>query len=501
MSERTRDQGSGSWDLEVDVVVLGMGAAGCAAAIEAHESGASVVLLEKLSGGLEGGNTRVSGGAWFRTHDVEGAETYLNSLSGGYPLPPAVVSTWARETAQLTEWVESALGATTALVGEAVNGKGRGIPSEFPGLEGSDSYGGMVAVDGQLGRSRLLNALFAGLETRAIDVRLATPARRLVQDPESRAVTGVLAETPDGGTLRVRARGGVVLATGGFEGNVEMVRDYLRLPQNLPWGSPYNTGDGHKMAQKVGADLWHMDNMMSIEGFAVAGYQSGFYGRFFFSNGFIFVDSLGKRCDDELPSIGHGHALRHGAYEHSPVRRVHAIFDEATRLAGPVSPNGDVLAVGWNVLVEGYEWSADNSVEVDKGWLHKGETLDELAASLEVDPEALHRTVARWNASCEAGEDEQFGRDPDTLVALGDGPYYAFTSAPMLAWTNGGPRRDEHCRVLDPFGDVIDGLYAAGSVSSTYSWARDSGMHIADALAFGRVAGRTASASTQGASS
>lgn len=476
------------WDAEADVVVLGMGAAGCAAAIEAHDAGAKVVILEKLSGGLEGGNTRVSGGAWFRTHDVARSEVYLDALSAGYPIPRAVVHTWAQETARLTEWVEGTLGAATGLVG----GDQHGIPSEFPQLDGSDSYGGMVAVDGQLGGSRLLHVLIAALDARSIEVRLATPARSLVQDAATGAVTGVLAETAEGETLRVRARQGVVLATGGFEANPDMVRDYLRLPQSLTWGSPYNTGDGHKMAQKVGADLWHMDNMMTIEGFSVPGYLSGFYGRFFFANGFIFVDNLGRRCVDELPSSGHGHALLHGAYEHAPTRRLHVIFDEATRKAGPISPNAAILDVGWNVRVEGYQWSVDNSAEVEKGWIHKGDTLEELAAKIDVDPSELRRTVSRWNASCEAGVDEQFYRQADTLVALGDGPYYAFTSAPMIAWSNGGPRRDENARVLDPFGEVIAGLYAAGSVSSTFSWARDSGMHIADALAFGRIAGRAA---------
>lgn len=488
------------WDVEADVVILGMGAAGCAAAIEAHDAGARVLILEKLHGGLEGGNTRVSGGAWFHNLDTERAAVYLNSMSGGFPLPQPIVHAWAEETARNTAWVEKTLGVATAQVGGAIANKGPGMPPEFPELEGSDAYGGQVAVDGKLGSSRLLKALFAALAARDIEIRLATPGRSLVQDPLTGAVTGVLAEAADGTELRVRARGGVVLATGGFEGNVEMVRDYLRLPEALTWGSPYNTGDGHKMAQKVGADLWHMDNMMTIEGVHPPGFQSGFYARFSFRHGFIFVDPNGRRCVDELPQSGHGHALVHGAYEHVPLRRLHVVFDEATRLAGPISPNSNMLDVGWNLLTEGYQWSADNSVEVDNGWIHRAETLAELAELIGADPATLTTTVARWNASCEAGEDEQFGRRADTLTALGEGPYYAFTSGPMLAWTNGGPRRDEQCRVLDAFGVVIDGLYAAGSVSSTYSWCKDGGMHIADALAFGRIAGRTSAAVTSGGS-
>lgn len=491
--------GDADWDIEADVVVLGMGAAGCAAAIEAHESGARVVVFEKLPEGLAGGNTRVSGGAWFDNLDPERAAVYLNSLAGGYPLPQPVVRAWAQETALNTEWVQKTVGATTGPVGGAIGGTGPGMPAEFPELDGSDVYGGQMAVDGKLGSSRLLNALIGALETRGIDVRFATPARSLVQDPADPAgrVVGVVGEVPNGGALRVRAHRGVIIATGGFEANADMVRDYLRFPQTLTWGSPYNTGDGHKMAQKAGADLWHMDNMMSIEGFAVPGYESGFYARFSFRQGFLYVDTDGRRCVDELPRTGHGNALMHGSYEHVPVRRLHAVFDEATRIAGPISPTPQMLDVGWNVLVEGYQWSADNSVEIEKGWIRKAETLDHLAAELGVDAANLTRSVARYNAACDAGEDEQFGRRADTLVALGDGPYYAFTSAPMLGWSNGGPRRDERCRVLDPFGEAIGGLYAAGSVSSTYSWCKDGGMHIADALAFGRIAGRTASTTSR----
>ena len=487
-----------TWDVEGDVVVLGMGAAGCAAAIEAHDAGAEVIVLEKSPRGREGGSTRVSGGAWFDNLDPERLAVYLDNLSAGYPLPAPLVRAWAEETARNTDWVRSALGVAVAPVRVANASPGASWPPEFPELDGSDGYGGMVAVGGRLGGSRLFKALVAGLEARGIDVRTATPGRRLVQDPLSGRITGVIAETAAGRSLRVGARRAVVLATGGFEGNVDMVRDYLRLPQSLTWGSPCNTGDGHKMAQQVGADMWHMDNMTTIEGFAVPGYECGFYARFSFRKGFIYVDADGRRCVDELPHAGHGNALVHGSYEHVPVRRLHAVFDEATRLSGPISPTADMLDVGWNVLVEGYEWSADNAVEIDKGWLHKGETLAELAAAIEVDPDLLDQTVTRWNAACESGHDEQFGRRADTLVPLGGGPYYAFTSAPMIAWSNGGPRRDEHCRVLDPFGDIIKGLYASGNVSSTYSWGKDGGMHIGDALAFGRIAGRTAAATARG---
>ena len=107
-------------------------------------------------------------------------------------------------------------------------------------------------------------------------------------------------------------------------------------------------------------------------------------------------------------------------------------------------------------------------------------------------PATLEGSITRYNAACEHGHDEQFGRDPATLTPVVEPPFYGFTWAPMLAWSNGGPRRDERAQVLDVAGEVIPGLYAAGNISSTYSWCKDGGFHIADALVFGRVAGREA---------
>ncbi|WP_408898062.1 FAD-dependent oxidoreductase [Nocardioides sp. R1-1] len=483
-------------DRTADVVVLGHGAAGCAAAIAAHDAGARVVLVDKMPAGLEGGSTRVSGGAWWEPSGPERAAVYLRSLCGDRPLPEPVVRAWAEECARNTAWMRDAVGAEVGTVpgtlDRGIAGTVVEVPPEFPELEGSDAVTGWRAVGGALGRSRLLTALTAAVAARDITVLLATRAERLTQDADG-SVVGVHVRD-DGGASTIHARGGVVLATGGFEGDAGMVRDYLRLPHSVTWGSPHNTGDGHRMAQKAGADLWHMDNMTSIEGFGVPGFPSGFYARFSFRKGFVYVDGDGRRCVDELPRTGHGHARVHGAYEHVPARRLHAVFDEATRLSGPISPNAAMLPVGWNVLVEGYEWSWDNSVEVEKGWLHRADTLEELAPLIGVDPALLVASVARYNAACASGVDEQFHRDPATLVPLGDGPYYAFTSAPMLAWSNGGPRRNQHAEVLDPFGATIPGLYAAGGVSTTYSWCKDGGMHIADALAFGRISGRRAAA-------
>ena len=475
-----------AWDRDADVVVLGLGAAGCAAAIEAHEAGARVIVLEKMPAGREGGNTRVSGGIWFDSKDPAGAATYLRALCGPYPVPEEIIEVWAQETFENSTWLEQ-LGAKVAQHGNF------GAAPEYPELPGSESYGGYLAVNGELGQGLLFGLLSQAVRSRGIEVLLDTPGRELIQDPASGAIVGVAAES-DGTPLRVRARRGLVLATGGFENNPEMVRDYLRLPDSPVWGSPAGTGDGIKMAQKAGADLWHMDNMATQFGLRAPGFESGFHVMFIYARGFIYVGMDGKRLINELPRGGHGQARLHGSYELFPAQPMHVLFDERTRLAGPISPPADYNPVGWNLLVEDYTWSADNSVEIEQGWIHQADTPSGLAAKLGVDGGVLDQTVRRYNEACATGLDDQFGRHPKTLTPLADPPFYAFTSAPLLGWTNGGPRRNERAQVLDPFGAVIPRLYAAGSVSSTYSWCKDGGFHIADALAFGRVAGRTAAA-------
>lgn len=471
------------WDREADIVVLGSGAAGAAAAIAGHDAGARVAILEKMPEANAGGNTRVSGGIWFNNVDAGRAAVYLQNLCGDYRVPQPVIRAWAEETAFNTAWLEG--------IGAKVGPHADYTP-EYPELDGSDCYGGYMGIEGKLGNALLYDFLLSAIRQRGIDILYETPGQELITDPESGRVIGVTA-TRNGKPFRVGARRGVVLATGGFENNRDMVRDYLGLANSPVWGSPAGTGDGHRMALKIGADLWHMDNMMAIVGVGTPDFESAFATLGLVGEkGYVFVGLDGSRFVDENVQIRHGHALIHGRYELHPLQRAHVIFDERTRRAGPLVPQPEYMPVGWNLLVENYVWSDDNQAEIDKGWIVKADTLAGLAARLDIPCDRLEKTVALYNRYCAAGEDEQFGRAPATLIPLLEPPFYGFTSSPILAWSNGGPRRNENSQVLNAFGETIAGLYAAGTVSSTYSWCKDGGFHIADALAFGRIAGRHA---------
>ncbi len=188
-----------------DVVVVGMGAAGCAAALAAHDAGARVVVLEKTGPGEAGGNTRVSGGGWFHHDDPERAAVYLRALCGDdRPLPEPVVRAWSHGTREVSAWVES-LGVEVGPHGH-FNAAG----AEYPELPGSDCYGGLRCVEGTLGQGRLFAVLEKALHDRGIDVRYETPVARLTTDALTGSVTGVVTA----GGERIDAGRGVVLATG-----------------------------------------------------------------------------------------------------------------------------------------------------------------------------------------------------------------------------------------------------------------------------------------------
>jgi succinate dehydrogenase/fumarate reductase flavoprotein subunit len=466
-----------------DVIVVGTGAAGCAAALTAAEQGASVLVIEKEAPERAGGNSRVSGNCWFESSSPADAARYLRAMSARDPLPDAIVETWAAETAVNNDWLRALGAPIEPIVGTE--------PPEFPDLDGAEAYLGQYAIHGEMGSSRLWMILTEAVRSRGIEIRYETPLVELALDGDR--VTGVIVES-GGQRVRLNATGGVILATGGFAGSAELVREHLGVQNSGAWGSPANQGDGLVAAAAAGADLWHMSNFMPMLGITPPDRKTGFFlrsGRF----GFMFVDQSGRRVINEEPADGgHGHRKIDDEYVLFPPTEIFVIFDEETRAAGPLNAPASEAAYSWNTIVEQYPWSADNLTEVGKGWITQADTLEELGEKLGISGTELEATTARYNAACDAGEDADFGRPAETLTPVQKAPFYGFRSAPVIGYTSGGPRRNERSEVLRNDGTAIPGLYCAGEISSTYSWSMDGGMMIADALAFGRIAGRQASA-------
>ena len=169
----------------------------------------------------------------------------------------------------------------------------------------------------------------------------------------------------------------------------------------------------------------------------------------------------------------------------------YSIF-EVARLKRPV-----VMSVPKGALPSGkiqcfYNWSTDNTVEIEKGWIIKGDTITELAAKLGMDPKILKCTVVTYNRSCEAGEDWEFGRIDETLVPIDTPPYYALKMYPGGPNTQGGPKRNAKSQVLDFDGNPIPRLYTAGELGSIYSFLYPaSGGNVAELIAFGARANET----------
>ena len=480
------------WDIEADVVVVGLGAAGFATSVTAHDLGAKVVILEKAPEGQEGGNTRVAGQGYLNTSSVDKAIAYLTALCGPYTVPAPMVKVWAEEMCQNNAWLES-------LGGDPQEHQHPPVGIEFPDLPGADCV--HKFHDGPTYGYSYTWQLFERLvKQRPISILYETPARSLVQHPITKEILGVRSQRGDR-SIHVKAGKAVVLTCGGFENNQEMIRNYLPgIPRCYTSGTPYNEGDGITMAMSVGADLWHMNNYAGPSmALKVAEIRTTFsmqalhYSKEM-PGGMIVVGPDARRFTDEKFKTRHGKVPVNGNWlPLSTPCPMFLIFDRTLFSAGPLYDKHP--SHGWTQIIERYDWSEDNSVELAKGWIKTADTLAALAAAVELDPDTLAQTVTRWNRHCDARHDADFGRKL-MLAPIVEPPFYAIELSPSMLNTQGGPRRNERAQIVRPDGTPIPRLYSAGELGSIYSYLYQGTGNIGECLAFGRVAGRNAAAET-----
>ena len=239
--------------------------------------------------------------------------------------------------------------------------------------------------------------------------------------------------------------------------------------------------------------MWHMTGQTVTVGLQVEGYEAAFF-IIFLNPGFIYVDKYGKRFIGESEVEGHDYwrYLSHFDTDKIEHPRVpfYAIFDEQTRKMGPINAS----TAGYNPLVNGYQWSIDNSEEIKKGWIVKAKSVKELAGKIGMDPAVLEETVKRWNDNCKKGVDPDFGRPKQHLRALEGKRYYAVKLYPALMNTCGGPKRDIEARILDSFGKPIPRLYASGTFGSIWGFLYQGANALSEGIVFGKIAGRNAAA-------
>jgi 3-oxosteroid 1-dehydrogenase len=519
-----------------DVVVVGSGAAGIAAAVSAARNGATVTLLEKAP--LFGGTTAWGGGGiWIPANPWAAAEgqpdsesealMYLQHLNLG----DADLGLAERYVSQGVRVVQ-AIEQTTPLRwntiqkfpdyhAELPGGKpGGGRSLEIDSLEVGTQILGEVRANpyGAIPASR--RELDAGLDAAELERRkrrgivgkglgLVSAMCLTARSLGARVVAGRPVEqllTRNGSVIGVVSagepfHGQVIIATGGFERDPALVRAFLRGPMTAPGSPPTNRGDGLKMAMAVGAALGNMSEAWWAPAMEVVDRQVDghpFYwllmGPIRATPGGIIVDQAGQRFANEAANYNDFGRSMHEfdpAGYRFPRSPSWYVFDAERRRAGaigPLEPDG-----------------------IDPEWLARDPTLEGLAAKLGMDSRVLEATVARYNSHSANGLDADFGRGSyawdrysagfipvhDQLRPLTEPPFYAIQVQVGCLGTKGGLKTDAHARVLKADGSgPVEGLYAAGNAAANpFGMAYPSGgATVGPALVFGWLAGEAAAA-------
>ena len=475
-----------AWDGEYDVIVVGFGGAGAVASRYAADAGASVLLVDKAPEGQEGGNTRYCGQFAVYSGDYDQAMAYYSRLYGDLDMDEAVLEAYVTGVTQTKDVLVNDYGVPE----DQITGWredsfiGTRFAPEFPEFEGSEAID-MISTSPENPASGLWHLLRDTVLARPdeIDVWYESPGRHLIQDPVSKAIIGVQIEK-QGQMVNIRARNGVILTTGGFENNPQMVQDYLGLTKYVASGSLYNTGDGIKMAMEVGADLWHMNvyegnnalfGGMSFPVEEGEHAQSSWANDVLGSGSAVLVGDGGERYLREDETARHGHIYFNGEWVNP--QRPHEsflIYDQA---------NADRYAEAGAIP----ERFAEKVVRAD--------TLEELAEKLGIDSEALLGTIEDFNSFAANGYDPAFGRPAQTMTAFSaEGPYYALEFVTDILNTQGGPRRSENAEVLDVNGNPIPHLYSAGEMGGAIAHMYQGGGNIGECVTFGKIAGTNAAA-------
>lgn len=481
------------WDHEVDIAIAGAGLAGCVSAIAAYDEDPSlkVLITEKLDEGMHGGASRCAGQYMYcpPPESFEDLCNYQRALNEPFSIPEPVLQAWARAVTTNRPWIEEMAAAAGLTLNHLYD-----RPADFPHLPGAHCVEQVYRIGEEAG-SGVWRTFRHNVDARGIPVLYETPAYDLVQDPDTLEVHGLLARDRDGKTVAIKARRGVVLCLGSFAANFGMLQEYAGYPAMYTLGCPANTGEGIRMLQKAGADLWHIRGTGHVGGVCpavkVPDFPSAFFRSHLTSSSWIEIAADDRRYYDEAEDFEATHfkLLKYGQWVDIPLPMalpVHMIFDERTRL-------GDRLCLdwaGWNAIAEGYKWSPDNAVEIERGWIKRADTLRELAGLIGRDPDAVEAAVARWNAACEAGVDEDHGRDPSRMEPIVGPPYYAMEIVPGVGQAPAGGVRNEHAQVMTPAGEPIPRLYEAGELGSTLANLYQNGSFLTEAIAFGRIAGR-----------
>ena len=448
-----------------------------AAAIEAHDAGAKVLILEKTP--ISGGSTAISGGIVYaagtstqKKMNIEDSPDGMYKYWMAYHrdlLDPKVLRVICDQTVDLVEWLQR----------NSVE-----FPPELLYFSGVEEKFGAVTKPvkrGHCAKGRgkgLMDGLMKSVADRKIEILYNTPAERLYLS-EKGEIAGIQAKAKKG-ILNIKAKKAVILACGGFARNKAMVKSYF--PDQLtavPFTSIGHTGDGFLMAAKVGApivDTGTTELPPSLPALEIVPAEKAVMfssAYFLYKYPYVFVNEEGKRFCDE------------SAYYQitSPLicrqNKAFVVFDNKVK-----------TQVGAGM---GFGFSKDLEKEIADGILKKAATLEELGTALGVNPAALKASVEKFSADAQSGTDPDFKRAKG-LGAIENGPFYGGKLTVAVVESLGGLKIDVDGRILDPYDVPIPRLYGAGAVTATLRGYPGSGASITRGLVMGRITGKKAAA-------
>jgi tricarballylate dehydrogenase len=473
-----------------DVIVVGCGIAGLSAAATALQEGRRVAILERAPREERGGNTRWTEALLRMKSEAEVSDDFEAHFArnAGHHLDPELIAETARDWAnwpaivktlgftdpELVATFASSVGPTVAWL------KSFGIRFDFlPTYFITASQPRMAPVGGGLA---LVEALAGWCEQNGGQFFYRTTARSLMQDEDGRII-GIACVEPDHKALQLHAPA-VILASGGFEGNAEMLTHYLgpraRYIRPVARGGYYNKGEGIRMALAIGAapcgdyGSFHAEPLDPRSGATEPVVMVFNYG--------ILINKHGARFINEAP------ATVDATYE--AITR--AIFEQ---------PEGIAFCILDAKLDDVPNWT--RSVRSDRPPV-KAATLDELAGRLDLDGAMLRATVETYNEACPTGGFKPLELDglatakglvpPKTNWArrIDRPPFLAFPIICGNCFTFGGLKVDTHARVIDADGAAIPGLYAAGETIGLYYGTYTGATSVLRGAVFGRIAGAQA---------
>ena len=489
--------------VDADVVIVGAGGAGMTAAITAAAEGKSVVIVEsqpmvggnsvRATGGMNAGKTVYQDENEFG--ESAGVEKTLKAAAEKYAdnetitaLAKTVSEQWAAYQANPTGYFDSVelMELDTMIGGKGINDPALvetlcsnsadaidWLDEHGITLHSVSSFGGAsvkrihrpVDAEGKtlsVG-SYMIPLLEENCEKAGVQMMLNTTATEILTDDNGAAV-GIKATGASGETVTINAKA-VVLTTGGFGANLDMVVEYKpELKGFMTTNAPGILGQGIKMAQAIGADTVDMDQIQihpTVEANTAALITEGLRG-----DGAVLINAEGKRFIDEVGTrdvVSAAEIAQTGSYSWLVV---------------------DQAMVDASSVIQGY---------IKKGYTVTGETYEELGKAMGVDEAAFAETMNTWNGYVEAKNDPDFGRT-SFANKLDTAPYYAIKVTAGVHHTMGGLKINTNTEVLNENGEVIPGLFAAGEVTGGVHGAnRLGGNAVADFTVFGRIAGAAAS--------